>query len=193
MVVPKVKFRFVAVVILFLSILILANTNSVQADWNAMNSGYAVTTDYHGQDVPISAPVTATAGTTNPAVTVNFTWLRPDGTKRSSVIVTTLSPQIPTTNVPQELTDYFNDGRNSTTVYFAQNATTADQAGWWTVKAEFIGVTGPQNKDQTKFRATSFFYIDEVPFGTIVTLLIPFGFLSIYAIKKKHNHIIRKA
>lgn len=32
-----------------------------------------------------------------------------------------------------------------------------------------------------------FFVVDEVPFGTIVILLIPFGFLGIYAIKRKRN------
>ena len=40
---------------------------------------------------------------------------------------------------------------------------------------------------RTKFRATSFFVVDELPLGTIVTLAIPFGFLSFVAIKKKAN------
>jgi len=60
-----------------------------------------------------------------------------------------------------------------------------NQVGDWTVKVTFYDATGPKGQEQTKFRATSFFVIDELPLGTIVTLLIPIGFLSFVAIKKK--------
>jgi hypothetical protein len=49
----------------------------------------------------------------------------------------------------------------------------------------FYDAAGHKCHDQTKFRATSFFVIDEVPLGTIVTLVLPLGFLSFVAIKKK--------
>ena len=52
----------------------------------------------------------------------------------------------------------------------------------------YVTVANPRRlRTRTKFRATSFFVVDELPLGTIVTLAIPFGFLSFVAIKKKAN------
>jgi hypothetical protein len=51
---------------------------SVLAQWAAISSRYAVTTNWHGKDVPLSSTVTATAGTTDSNVkTVEFVWKDP--------------------------------------------------------------------------------------------------------------------
>ena len=87
-------------------------------------------------------------------------------------------------NAPQEVKNWAAN-HHGIKVWYAQDSHIPDQVGDWTVKVTFYGATGPKCQDQTKFRATSFFVIDEVPLGTIVTLLIPIGFLSFVAIKKK--------
>ena len=46
---------------------------------------------------------------------------------------------------------------------------------------------GAMNGDITFTIITPPFVVDEVPLGTIAALLIPFAFLSIYAIKRKHK------
>ena len=75
-------------------------------------------------------------------------------------------------NAPQEVKNWAAN-HHGIKVWYAQDSHIPDQVGDWTVKVTFYGATGPKCQDQTKFRATSFFVIDEVPFGTIVTLLIP--------------------
>ena len=67
-------------------------------------------------------------------------------------------------------------------------AGTIDSRVEW-VKAAFIR-SDLKVESQGKFRVTFFFAVDEVPFGTIILLITPFGFACVYAIKKKHsNHI----
>ena len=184
------KLRFTAAIILFVTLLIFADTNVTQASWSSMNSGFAVTTNYHGLDVPFYEDVNATAGTDDSEVLeVEFLWKNPDDeivwseTQGLSWITTPAVPE----NVPQEVKDWaeMNPGVN---VGYAQSTYgDMDAPGWWTIQAIFHGPTGPKGQDQTKIKASSFFVIDEVPFGTIVVLLIPFGFLGIYAIKRKHS------
>jgi len=183
-----------ASIILLVSLLILAGTNVTQAEWNAINSGYGVTTNYHDIDVPLGEHVIATAGTTDERVTsVNFTWKKPDGTIAQWEVVPVsdeplTAPEVPG-GAPEELTNWANKHLGIQYWYAQDKYVVEGDVGWWTVKATFI-LGDSKAESQDKFRATSFFAIDEVPFGTIILLITPFGFACVYAIKKKHsNHI----
>ena len=190
MAVAEMKLRFAVFVILFASLFIFSNTNVAQAGWNAINSGYAVTTNYHGLDAPLGEEIVATAGTTDHDVTqVEFIWLDPDEEEIHSETLGLSWPPTPPASVPQEVIDWAQNNPG-VEVGYAQSTLESDSVaviGWFTVKAIFHGPTGPKGQDHDRFKATSFFYIDEVPFGTIVILLIPFGFLGFYAIKRKRN------
>ena len=188
MAVTEMKLRFTVSVTLLAILLILLTANIAQAQWNAINSGYAVTTDYHDIETPLGETVTATAGTTDISVSkITFSWLDPYDNEEQNHEVTALvsyiTPAHPS-NVPQEVIDWANN--NPGIEFFcAQDTHDPNEVGDWTVKVTFYDATGPKCQDQTKFRATSFFVINEVPLGTIVILLIPLGFLSILALKKK--------
>ena len=71
---------------ILLAILVIALAGSFVAIVSADNSdgslesGYSVTSDYHGVDVPSGSPVTVTAMTTDPSVDViKFIWKNPAG------------------------------------------------------------------------------------------------------------------
>jgi len=77
--------------VLFLSasILLSLSFNLAHAHWSAINSGYAVTTNWHGKEVPLGQSVTAWAGTTNSSVyQVEFKWKNKTGHVIYDVIVT---------------------------------------------------------------------------------------------------------
>jgi hypothetical protein len=179
------KTRFLFATVLLASFLIFISINVAQAQWNALNSGYAVTTDWHGLDVPLGQLVTATAGTTNPQVkSVEFIWIRPDGTVAWIVISETLlTSPYPPPNVPQEVIDY----NSPKTIWYTQDAQTPDELGDWTVKAIFHirGNKMCTHRDIVRCRATSFFVIPEAPLGVLATILSIFGALGASSIKRK--------
>lgn len=150
-------------------------------DWTgtAINSGYAVTTDWHGEMVPFGEPVTAWAGTTNLNVEeVKFRWLFPNGSEFLIVPVTS----------------YVDEEWNGLTVREFNNTQTLNVIGDWGVQGVFYDDEGqgqgpiPAQPYPVGIRARSFFHIPEVYLGTIVTLLAMFGALGIIAIKKKRVH-----
>ncbi len=177
------------IITLILISLITSQIPAAQAQWNALNSGYAVTTNWHGKEAPIGESVTATAGTTDSHVkSIEFIWLRPDGSLARSVTFYTLrTDPYPPPNVPKEVIDY----KNSTTVWYAQDIFTPDKVGDWTVKAIFhtepkgSGNPRGQGSDKVMMRATSFFAVPEVPLGTLTIVLAMFGSLGIFALKRK--------
>lgn len=152
----------------------------VEAQWDALNSGYAVTTNYHGVDVQLGTPVTARAGTTEyPNVTsVRFRWIPPVGDEILTDAVN-LTPSDPS--------EYW----NGELIYDAFNTTTIDVLGEWGVQALFYDSAEPPNlMHETgikKIRATSFFAVPQVPFGTIAIVLTMLGGLSVFALKKKES------
>jgi len=192
----KVKLRSFLAVVLILSLLVLGST-LVQAQWSALDSGYAVTTDYHGVDVPLGVEVTATAGTTNSGVKkVEFRWLDPYGNEVFGLISVSVfgpytTPNVPP-GVPQEIVDWAlkNPGID---VYYAQNTQSPERAGDWAVQAIFYDSGGRGHgpfEDKVAIRATSFNVIPEAP-STIVILLGMFGALGVFALKKKQRVLIR--
>ena len=181
------KLRFIVSVSLLTILLIISTVNTVQASWNAINSGQgAVTTNFHGINVPIGETVVATAGTTNNQINeVTFHWVDPYGNWVRNE-TTALSLGIPLQDIPTEVSDWAEDN-DGTPVWCAQDSYDPDSVGDWTVKITLHYITGEECEEETKFKATSFFVVDEVPLGTIVTLAIPFGFLGFVAIKKKRT------
>ena len=156
-------------------------------DWSrtSIKSGYAVTTDWHGTDVPLGEPVTARAGTTDLSVeTVWFRWLRPNGKEAWTVEVSW-------------------DGTSDTwidqTVRVFVNTQIPEEVGDWGVQAIFSNSEShgrgplPDSSEKVAIRARSFFAIPEVSFGTIEILITMFGALAIFAIKKKRIPLIRTA
>ena len=192
------KLRFAVATMLFATLLVFANTNIAQAQWPAISSGYAVTTNWHGEDVLIGESVTAFAGTTDSNVTqVEFRWLDPDGNPIWEGDLTTVdvfgpytTPEVPD-GVPQKIIDWANDNPG-VTIWYANDTRTPDVLGDWGVQAFFFDTTDPEkslrgkNSDIIAIRATSINVVPEVPFGTIVILLSMFGALGVFAIKRKH-------
>lgn len=173
------KLKLVLAIVLVMAM--VAGVNIVRAyDWSgtSINSGYAVTTDWHGMEVPIGATVNVWAGTTNSNITcVMFRWLRPNGTEAWS---------------PHNVTSYTEVHWNSQTVREFLHAGEPDEVGDWTVQVIFYGGEGhgqgPLSEVATEkvtIKATSFFAIPEDPVGTISILLAMFGALGVVVVKRK--------
>jgi len=162
------KIVYVTVAILLVGIL-FAVTSIVHAQWDAINSGYAVTTDYHGIEVPPGTLVTAIAGTTDPEVkNVTFLWKYPD----NETVVYEVNVQVWTNGSTY-------DGE---IIYYANSSYTPDAIGDWGVQALFIGENGKQkanHDDVVMIRSTSFNTIPDLPVvgtaGAITTMLLGLG------------------
>ena len=152
--------------VLFLLLIVGAS-----AQWGAINSGYAVTTDWHGKDVPLGTTITVKAGTTNlDVVEVKFRWLRPNGTEAWD--------PIPVTSYTEELWE-------GQIIRVFENARTPDTLGDWGVQAVFYDGGGngvgpiPNQPEKIAIRATSFNMIPEIPIvgtaGAVVAMLLGLG------------------
>lgn len=172
-----------AILIIALSLLFIVN---VSAQWDAISSGYAVTTNWHGEDVPYGENVIAWAGTTDTdVVEVLFRWKRPDESVFAEVTVAISGPYT-TPDVPigvtNEISDWA-DGNHGITVYYASDTQTPDALGGWAVKAFFIGPGGTTKEgieETIMIKATSFNVIPEVAIigtaGAVVAMLLGLGF-----------------
>jgi hypothetical protein len=172
--------KIVVVLAVFLTIALIPNAMSV-FDWTgtAISSGYAVTTDWHGEMVPLGEPVTAWAGTTDLSIEeVKFRWLYPNGS--DFVIV--------------QVTSYIDEEWNGLTVREFNNTQTLNVIGDWGVQGLFYDDEGqgqgpiPEQPYPVAIRARSFFQVPEVYIGTIAAMLAMFAALGIIAIKKKRTH-----
>lgn len=206
MVATEMKMRFIVLGLLLTSFLVFTSINMVQAQWDALSSGYAVTTDKHGQIVIIGESVTAWAGTTDDTIQiVEFVWHLPADPpyyeavkwdENETIFVSYLTPEAPA-DAPQEIKDWaaLRDGSGQpghspqVTVYYAKNDPKfPDAIGDWGVQALFHNHHTTPGHDTTKVmvRATSFEVVPEVPFGTIVILLSWCGILGFFALRRKH-------
>lgn len=161
------KLKLGVLIIVFLSLLIA----SASTQWDAISSGYAVTTDWHGKEVPFGTIVTAKAGTTNlEVVEVIFRWLKPDGTEAW--------PPIPVTSYIEELWE-------GQTIRVFENGQIPDTLGDWGVQAVFYNGGGngvgpiPSQPEKVAIRATSFNTIPEIPvvgtIGAAIVMLLGLG------------------
>jgi hypothetical protein len=170
----KLDYRLLVIfsILVFLGMIV----NVAFAQWDAINSGYAVTTDYHGVGVLPGTLVTATAGTTDTDVeNVTFLWKYPNET-----IVYTEA------NVPVWSNGTMWDGK---LIYYANSSYMPDVLGDWGVQALFIGKNGKtkaNHNDVVMIRATSLNVIPDFPVvGTAGTLVSMFLGLSLFLHKKK--------
>jgi hypothetical protein len=166
------------VVLLFLvSLVILVSVNVASAQLNAINSGYAVTTNYHGIVVPPETPVTATAVTTNLDVyEVKFRWLRPNGT------VAWLD----------SVTEHVDKQWEGKTIRVFNDTQTPDEDGDWGVQAIFYDGNGhgvgpvPEQPEKVAIRATSFNVIPDFPIiGTAGAVIAMLFSLNLFLHKKR--------
>jgi hypothetical protein len=179
--------RFLAVTLLVL--FSLSTIHSVKAGdpiWTpgAFNSGYSITTDYHGKEVQVYTPVTAYAGTTknvpDQVKYVVIRWLRPDNTEAWKTL-------------PLQLEDSGTTWTDGETIYWATDTRTPDVVDDWGVQAIYYNKdyaeidSDPPHNDKVAIRATSFFAVPEVPLGTITATLVMMGTLILIAVKNKSN------
>lgn len=200
------KLRFVVVTILFVSLVTLGTSSVARAQWNAIGSGYAVTTDLNasadilGQASLIGSTVTATAGTTDSEVKeVEFRWLDPSGNPVWADFVDVDGPYT-TPNVPPGLPQKISDWAKNNPgvpVWYAFCTRTPNLPGDWAVQAHFYdpddgarSLKG-RNTDIITIPPPETFphAIPEVPLGTIVVLLSMFGALGIFAMKRKASPV----
>ncbi len=197
----QMKLRYALPVMVIIMMLFLANAKIAQAQWSALtSSGYGVTTNWHGEDVPIGEEVTAFAGTTDSEVTeVKFIWLDPVGNPVSELEETVpvgsgiLTPTVPS-GVPQEIADWAWDNQGIIVYYAISSPITPDVIGDWAVQANFLDAEGEpvkmlrgRNSDIVAIRATSMNVTSEVPFGTIVISISMLGALGAFTLKRKRN------
>ena len=168
----QLRFSHLQVSISFVALLILslAFGSCVQAgSWNALASGYAVTTDWRGVDVPIGTPTIATAGTTDETVGLNgnvvFLWhFEPNDTVLFTSVIKPLEPN--------GTTYYDNNKKENLLVYYADDLQVLTVEGDWGVQALFYDAEGKLMGDSgiIKIRATSIVVVPEVLPPLIVAL-----------------------
>jgi len=199
------KLRFTVVAMLLASVLVCASISIAKAQWDALSSGFAVTTNWHGLDVPIGQSVTATAGwapeLAPPDVrdvlvkTVEFVWHFPNGTVATALCETvpisgplTTPDELPPEPIPPEISEWAQK-YPGVEYWYAQSAPFIPTVlGDWGVQAIFhntVRICG-KNSDTVRIRATSFNVVPEVPFGTAVILLTWIGLLGVFVVRKKH-------
>lgn len=153
--------------------------SNAYAPWSTLGTGYTITSNYHGKDVPLMATVTVTAGTLDPSVTqVTFKWHRTNDTLVREATVPVFT---------NGTSGQWNNGATAP-IRYAIDSFRPDLAGDWGVQAFFRDSAGKSKagvNNVIKIKATSFNVIPEVPFGTAAILLSMLGALGVFAIKKK--------
>ena len=182
--------------ILLVSIFCIIGASLVFADgykgWSAITTGYAVTSNYQGKDVPPGQTVVVTAGTTDLSITnIVFRWHDPDNNTvwqdNVNVEGPLTAPNVPS-NVPQEVKEWANNNIDTEYLY-AQSSHAPTTIGDWGVQVFFIGEDGKTKagiKDTISIRATSFNVIPDVPvLGTAgATIAMALG-LGLYLKRRK--------
>jgi len=181
------KPQFTALAILLSSLLVLASVDTAQAQWDDMDSGYAVTTEY-------GHSITAWAGTTDSSVeTVEFKWVDPNDNTVWNPTKAVLGPYVnPNTppDAPQEIISWANKYPGKT-VWYAIDREEPIVVGNWLVECIF------RVRELIRGRCyhrwwwpTPCNVVPEVPFGTIGILLSMFGVLGTFIIKRKRSLFI---
>lgn len=148
----KISFVILVGVLLLLSsnLIIMANATGTSNE-GSLKSGYAVTNNYHGKDVPVGTPVTVTAMSTDSKVDyVLFIWKNAAGQVKH-----------------EETVNVFTNGTTfeGKLVRYAITTQTPDSLGDWGVQAKFYDKNNCCSECDTRLatKATSFNVIPEVP------------------------------
>jgi hypothetical protein len=177
----------------FIALAISALTiGTVFAGWESIkNSRYAVTTNWHGIEVPGGQVVVATAGTTDlNVIKVEFIWKNAsefivwdENITVSSMVTHDVPP-----NVPQEVVEWANDQPAGVMYKYAQSSHTPTELGDWGVQVRFFGIARrARGSDAEDFvvRATSFNLVPETPWGPIAISATLLGALGLFVFRKK--------
>lgn len=144
---------------------------AVYAPEQLLGSGYAVTSNWHGIEVPMGSDVVVTAMTTDDTVyQVTFLWKNPgDHTVWTDI-------------VPVYSNGSTYDGM---LIYYANSTHTPEDLGDWGVQALFQSSDGKTKQgieEVIAIRATSFNTIPEVPVigtaGVVIAMLLGLGLFS---------------
>jgi len=163
-----------------------ANNGNGYGSWSPItNPGYAITTNYFQQNVPLGASVIATAGTIDLTVyKIEFKWHNATDGLIYDVNVTVsgplTTPAVPP-NVPKQVIWWA--GNNTGIQYlYAQDAEIPNSPGDWGVQAYFYAPGGNiqgQGSDIVQIKATSFNVIPEIPIlgtaGAAIAMLLGLG------------------
>jgi hypothetical protein len=129
---------------------------------------YYVTSNYHGINAPLGAPVTVTATTIDTSVyQVTFLWKDATGTLKFTDVVTVSGGE-------------------------AQSIKTPGSLGDWGVQALFQGPDGKTKEGITEvvaIKATSFFEAPEYAFGGLLALGACFAGLLVFKKRSSFSHI----
>jgi len=132
------------------------------------DSGYTVTSNYHGIDVPLGATVIVTATTTDTTITdVVFIWRNAEGIEQWRETVQVIGGQ-------------------------AQSSGQPDSLGDWGVQALFIGPDGTTKEnveEVVSIKATSFFVVPEYALGGLLAIGACFGAFVLF--KKRDSFATR--
>ena len=182
------RVKSLGVIIAISTLILFASVAYATFDWSgtSINSGYAVTTDWHGMEVPLEEEVTAWAGTTNDSIVeVKFRWMKPDGTDWWEYGTYEGSQEWPV-------------GSGQIVYEWTSSVTPIDpltDIGDWGVQAVFYNGEGhgvgpiPEQPGKVAVRARSFFSVPEVPIGTVAVVVAMFGALGFFALKRKNISI----
>ena len=161
------------------------------AGWAAIkNTGYAVTTNWHGIDVPGGQAVIATAGTTDQNVKkIEFIWKNANEFIIWDENITVAGPLVTSAvpgNVPQEVVDWANS-KNGVKYWYAQSSHTPTEVGDWGVQVRFLGTVRVRGNSEVDFvvRATPFNVVPETPWGPIAISATLLGALGLFVFRKK--------
>ena len=178
------KIRLIVMVtsVVFVSLIL---SSAVYAPSATLGTGYAVTSNYEGVDVPSGAEVIITALTIDPDVDrVTFRWhAPPDGNGPVAREVT-----VPVVDSGDDYT--FSNG-TTVDIFAAEDSYIPTILGDWGVQAFFQGADGKTKsglEDVVSIKARSFFHVPEIPVGTIgavAAMAIAFG---LFAIRKKKSN-----
>jgi hypothetical protein len=178
------KTRYYAILLLTFCLFIFLSIQISYAQWDAINSGYGITTNWHGREVPFGESVTAWAGTRDQDVTaIFFRWKRPDDSVYAEYNDTSLvkcdRPSDIPSDAPEEIKDWAENNPDKFPIWIATNTQIPNTIGEWTVKAYFIG-PGGKTKEQVEntimIKGTSFNVISDFPLvgtaGALVAMLL---------------------
>jgi hypothetical protein len=168
--------------ILFTLLIFCTVLNVAHAGWSAISSGYAVTTNWHGEEAPIGESVTAWAGTTNSEVyQIEFLWKNETEhivfKENVTNLVSYITPDYPP-GAPEEIIKWAEDNHGYE-IWYANNTQIPNAMGNWTVQTFFYASGGNlkgHDSDIIKIRATSLQTIPSIPVlgtaGALLTMLL---------------------
>jgi len=160
--------------------------NTVSASESTLGTGYAITLNLDGTTIPHGEPLTITATTLDPQVTlVSLSWENPDGEFIEEISVPLFS---------NGTYGVWNDG-TSAEIRYASVTFIPDIHGEWKIYAVFRDAQGSNNPSEFSlpvtvdiFQRTTVFAVPELPLGTIGSITaMAIAMVTFMIIKRKQK------